>query len=294
MQEVNLYRLLQFYVKKWYVILAFTLIGLGAGFVYSNYVQVPLYKSDATLILIDNETGQTPKDATLINNYLELFKSRKVLEPVIGKLKLNIPHSELVNSIEVSNQKSTEVIKVSIVTKNGKNSSRIADEAINSFKAEVHRLYGKDNIQVLDRASKPTSPYNVQTMQQVAIATAAGLLVSMIILFFAYDFSSTRKTLKEEIAEEKKRVTKEKAKLAARKKAVTAIVQEAKALAEPLEEKERPEEVSEVVKSISISEQKKRSMARKAMRALVRLTIGDPTRKPKKRKKKRSKKPRKK
>ena len=193
MQEINLYQLLQYYAKKWVVIVAFTVIGLIAGLIYSFYLQTPLYKSDATLILIDPEkTTSAAKDPTLINNYIELLKSRKVLEPVIDKLNLNKSYEQLAASITASSEKDTEVIKISVATEKADTSMMVADEAIASFKQEVNRLYDKDNVEIVDKANRPTEPYNVHAVVQVALTTAVGFVAALTLLFFVYDFSRAK------------------------------------------------------------------------------------------------------
>lgn len=195
MQEINLYRLLQYYAKKWFIIAAFTATGLAAGYAYTTYIQTPLYKSNATLILVDEKKQKTTYDITLINNYIELMKSRKVLEPVIAELRLDTRYEDLAKSIEATSEKETEVIKISVSHADPETSSKIADTAIMSFKREVGKLYDTDNIQVVDNANLPHEPYNVRAAMQLALAGAAGFFASILMLFFIYDFKLTKRQL---------------------------------------------------------------------------------------------------
>ena len=187
-QEINLYDLLKHYTKYWALILIFTIIGLASGVVYNKYVQVPTYKSDATLILVSNNQTSTATDPTVINNYIDLLKSHRVLDPVISSLKLNTTYDQLSNSVSASNDKTTEVIKLSISTKNSQESKEAVNATIVSFKSEVARLYGNDNIEIVDSANTPLSPNNVHKTLQLILFTSAGFLVSVIIVFFIYDF----------------------------------------------------------------------------------------------------------
>lgn len=196
MQEINLYDLMRHYARYWAFILAITLVGFISGVVYNNFVQKPLYKSNATLILIDASPTTTVKDPTIINNYIELLKSRRVLEPVIQNLKLHQSYEQLAESISTSNDKDTQVVKVSISSKDSNSSKKAVDGAVASFRAEVKRLYNKDNIQVVDSASTPTLPYNVHKGLQLVLFTAAGFLTAIIIVFFIYDFNLNRITAK--------------------------------------------------------------------------------------------------
>lgn len=191
MQETNLYHLAKFYVKKWPIILAFVAIGALIGWIYTSYIQKPLYKSDATLLLVSADRTAS-KDSTRINNYIELFKSRRVLEPVIQQLSLDKSYNDLASSVDAKNSKDTEVISVSISHPDRDMSKRIASAAIASFKKELKSIYDKDNVQVVDDASTPDKPYNVKPSAQITLSMFAGFFAAVIVLFFVYDYRMSR------------------------------------------------------------------------------------------------------
>ena len=190
MQEINLYDLIKHYLKYWPLIVVASVLGLVGGMIY-NAVQAPMYKSSSTLILIDPSKATTSSAANsgIINNYLELMKSRRVLEPVIIDLKLPLTYDQLVSAVSTSNEKGTDVVKLSISTDDPATSKRVVDGTVTSFKEEVKRLYDIDSIKVVDSASTPSTPYNVHTYLQLGLATLAGFLISLIVVFFIYDFN---------------------------------------------------------------------------------------------------------
>jgi capsular polysaccharide biosynthesis protein len=189
--EINVYDLLRHYAKYWLFIALSTIVGLAAGIAYTNLIQVPVYKSDATLILVDSIPSST-KDATQINNYLELLKSRRVLQPVITQNNLGQNYSELSKSITTSNDKDTEVVKISVSISDPQKSQEVLDDTITSFKREVKKLYDTDNIEVIDSASLPTEPANVRSTLQITLGAIAGFLFSIIVVFFIYDYRLSR------------------------------------------------------------------------------------------------------
>ena len=191
MPEINLYDLLAHYAKYWLFIVLSTIIGLTAGMAYTNLIQVPIYKSEATLILVDSIPSST-KDATQINNYLELLKSRRVLQPVIAENQLGQSYGELSKSITTSNDKDTEVVKLSVSISDPLKSQQVLNDAIASFKREVKKLYDKDNIEVVDSASLPTEPANVKSTLQITLGAIAGFLFAIIVVFFIYDYRLSR------------------------------------------------------------------------------------------------------
>lgn len=195
MQDINIYHLLSFYAKKWPWILLLTISGAAAGYIYNAYIQIPLYKSDATLLIVSTEDRKVGQDSTLLNNYVQLLKSRRVLEPVISDQGNTISYDELANSTTATNEKNTEVIRLSIASKDAETSKRLVDGVIESFKTEVKELYNRNNISTVDSASMPSQPYNVRTWTLVVITTIAGLALSLVGILFFYELGLVKKNL---------------------------------------------------------------------------------------------------
>ncbi len=185
MEEINLYKLLGYYVRNWLLILSITLTGLVAGLVYNQFIQTPMYKSNATLLVI-KEAGAA-QDTTLLNNYVQLFQSRRVLEPVIKSQNLDMTYEQLSSGVSAVNEKNTEVLQVSVSTKNPEVSQKFLAAAVDSFRAQVQEIYNRRNVTVVDNASDAEPPFNVNKPLQLAIATGAGFVVSLLVLFFIYD-----------------------------------------------------------------------------------------------------------
>lgn len=185
MEEINLYKLLGFYARNWLLILSITLAGLGAGLIYNQFIQTPMYKSNATLLVI--KPAGSAQDATLLNNYVQLFQSRRVLEPVIDNQDLDMTFEALIGNVSASNEKSTEVLRLSVSTNDPKVSQEFLAAAVEQFKKEAEALYDTKNLTVVDNASNAEPPYNVNKPLQLAIATGAGFVVSLLVLFFIYD-----------------------------------------------------------------------------------------------------------
>jgi capsular polysaccharide biosynthesis protein len=194
-QEINLYHLFGFYIKRWIWLILFTIAGGLLGFAYTNYIQTPLYKSDVTLLIVapGDEAAAQQQNTSLINNYIELLSSRRVLEPVISKQKLDLSYEKLLDSLTVTNNKSTQVIKVSVSNKDARTSQLVLGGAIESFKEQVKKLYTTDNnIRVVDEANLPASPYNVHKELVTLGSSLAGLLLTIVVLFFVYDYKLNR------------------------------------------------------------------------------------------------------
>lgn len=194
MEEINLYDLLKYYAKKWLTILTIVMIGAILGITYTYYIQKPQYKSTATLLLVGTNRAST-QDSVLLNNYVELFKSRRVLEPVISNQKYKLNYDTLVSNTTAANVNDTDIINVSITTANAQVSKEILEAAIQEFREESQKLYGETQIKinVVDEADAPVSPTNIKPVRQIGLAVAGAFVSAIVALFFVYDYQMSQK-----------------------------------------------------------------------------------------------------
>lgn len=164
-------------------------IGAIIGLVYTFFIQTPLYKSEATMLVVGARTTQ---DATINNNYTELFKSRRVLEPVIQSKGYDGQYQQLLGHTTATNNKDTDVILVSMATTNARKSEELLGASLSSFKKEASSLYGSSNIKVVDSASFPVTAYNVNMPLQIGLSIIATVMLSIIVLFFIYDYYTSQ------------------------------------------------------------------------------------------------------
>ncbi|RYC72357.1 hypothetical protein G112A_00465 [Candidatus Nanosynsacchari sp. TM7_G1_3_12Alb] len=108
MEEINLYDLLRFYIKKWLTIAIFVMIGGIVGIAYTYYIQTPQYESKATLLLVGTDHTSGNQESVALNNYVELFKSRRVLDTVIADQGYDKDYDTLVSNVTARGTKSTQ------------------------------------------------------------------------------------------------------------------------------------------------------------------------------------------
>ena len=195
MEEINLYDLLRFYAKKWLTIASFAIAGAIIGVIFTYYIQQPLYKSSATVLLVgtNRTSGQ---ESVVLNNYVKLFNSRRVLTPVITKHDYDKSFDSLVANTTAENTKNTDFISLSMSTTDAKTSKVMLESAIQEFGKQAKELYGDNSVRIsiVDAANTPTGSTNVKPLQQIGIATVALTALSIIGLFFVYDYKHSQLT----------------------------------------------------------------------------------------------------
>ena len=198
MDEINLYDLLRFYTKRWLTIAIAVMIGAIISITYTYFIQQPQYKSSATILLIGADHSGSNQGSVTLNNYVKLFTSRRVLDPVIANNDYSDDYKTLSGNTTAENVKNTDIINVSMSTSNPKTSKALLESAIQEFEKQSKSLYGNSSVKisVVDSADTPNGPSNIKPLQQIGLMTAASMALAIIVLFFVYDYRKSQLTTK--------------------------------------------------------------------------------------------------
>lgn len=194
MEEINLYDLLRFYAKRWLTIAIAAMIGAIISITYTYFIQQPQYKSSATILLVGADHSSSNQGSVTLNNYVKLFTSRRVLDPVITNNDYSEDYKTLSGNTTAENVKNTDIINVSISTSNPKTSKALLESAIQEFEKQSKSLYGNSSVKisVVDSADTPSSPSNIKPLQQIGLVAAASVTLTVIVLFFIYDYRKSQ------------------------------------------------------------------------------------------------------
>ena len=131
-----------------------------------------------------------------LNNYVKLFTSRRVLDPVITNNDYSEDYKTLSGNTTAENVKNTDIINVSMSTSNPKTSKALLESAIQEFEKQSKSLYGNSSVKisVVDSADTPNGPSNIKPLQQIGLVAAASVALTVIVLFFIYDYRKSQLT----------------------------------------------------------------------------------------------------
>ncbi len=200
MEEINILDILKYLKKKINVICVSSLIFLIIGIIFTNYIQVPKYKSETTLLLsLKNKESnvynqnELALNQNLIATYTEIVKSKKVLNQVIDDLDLKLTIEELTKMISVTSEKNTLLITIAVSSLNKNQSMMIANHTAKIFIKEIETLLSLENIGIIDKATVADEAYNVKPAQQIILSTTVGMALSIVILLVFYVLDTTVK-----------------------------------------------------------------------------------------------------
>ncbi len=210
-EEIDLFDLLLTFWKKIFWIILAVVFGAFIGIIYTRFIVVPKYSSNVTLILskasstvtsspsyVDSEEAITQSDITLnqklISTYAEIMKSRRVCDEITTNLNLDMNYDTLKEAISVATVKDTDVIKVTVTTKDAKLSQKIVTELVSSFTKEVDRIYNIQNVSILDVALVDDKPVNISYAKNTIIFALVGGILVCGVIFLQYYFDNTIKS----------------------------------------------------------------------------------------------------
>ena len=198
MEEINLSEVFSYFKSKIMQILIITVSVMIIGNIYTIFFEVPLYQSNTTILLVNEDSKQTTTDLQLNKNligaYSEIIKSRKVLNQVIKILDLDYSVGQLSKNVSVEAVNDTEIIRITVNDRNKAKSVLIANQIAETFSKEVKSLYHLENVAIIDKAISTDKPYNINHLKSNLLYLLIGLVLSCGIVFVIYYFDTSIKS----------------------------------------------------------------------------------------------------
>lgn len=209
MEEFNILEFLKYYWSKLIFVLLFVIVGLVGSYIYTFHMQVPIYRSQTSLVLTKTDNGNTTitqndisLNKNLVSTYREIVKSRRILSEVIDNLELEISYADLTEQVEVSSVNDTELIVISVYNEDNTLARQIANEIARVFKTEITEIYNIENVSIIDKALVSKEPYNVNVLKQIVLGIGAGFLLGsclIVVLFYMDDTVKTEEDIENKL-----------------------------------------------------------------------------------------------
>lgn len=198
MEDLNLKELFSYFISKIWIVILLLMLSLSSMFLYSNYIQIPLYKSSTKLVLVSQNGELTQNDVTLnqklVSTYKEIIRSRRVLEQVVNNLQLTESWQEVQKNVSVTINSNTEIITISVSNEDSNKAYKIANEIATVFSNEIVNIYNIDNVTILENPVESTVAYNINVPKQMLLAALAGIVLGSGIILVIFYFDTTIKS----------------------------------------------------------------------------------------------------
>ena len=182
--EIDLIELFGFFITKiWWIIGAFLVGALLAGLI-TQFAITPKYTATAKMYMVSS-SSQSVVDLTDLNigqsisgDYVELLKTRPIVEGVIEEQNLPYTYNQLVGMINLSIVNNTRIIKIDVTSTDNKEAMRIANALAEKGVSELPKLMETPEPHIAEYAIVPVN----KSYPSLTKNTMIGALLAMLIM----------------------------------------------------------------------------------------------------------------
>lgn len=204
---------LQSLKSHWIVIVALMVLGAGAAYGYSQFVD-PEYRAESQVVVVPTRGENTSELVqgsnyvqSLVQTYTILVTSPTVLDPVIDELGIDETSNRLARRIDVNVPLNTVVIEIGVTDTSGASAAEAANAIADELALAVADVSPTSadgepavRIDTISPARTPTVPVSPNTRMNVAVGAAAGLALGVVFALLRRRFA-TRLTTPRTLAE---------------------------------------------------------------------------------------------
>ena len=187
--------------NKIYIIILAGIVLAFAAFAYTQLFITPMYTSTTSMYMLvksNGETGITSGDlqtgTQLTQDYMELTKSRTVMEKVIATLNLDMTVGELNDCVTTTNTANTRIMTIAVENEDPELARDIADALRQTASNEIVDIMGIEAVNTIEEANLPASPSSPSVMKNTALGGILGLVLSAGIIIVIFLLDDTIKT----------------------------------------------------------------------------------------------------
>lgn len=198
--EIDLLELFgHFMTKIWWILAGFLLGALLAGLI-THFAITPKYTATAKMYMVSS-SSQSVVDLTDLNigqsisgDYVELLKTRPIIEGVIQEQNLPYSYNELVHMISLSVVNNTRIIKIDVTSTDKKEAMNIANALATKGVSELPKLMETPEPHIAEYAIVPVNKSSPSLTKNTMIGALLGLLLMLGIFTIQFLMDDTFKT----------------------------------------------------------------------------------------------------
>lgn len=197
--EIDLKEIFLILRSKILVIIAAALIGAIIAGIFSFFVVEPMYASTSKVYILTQSTSITSLadiqlGSSLTSDYMELIKSRPVVEKVIKNLDLDVEYEQLLGELTVETPADTRILKITIKDHDPRMAMVIADEFASVSRKQISEIMKTDEPSIVETAHLAEHPVSPNKKMNVLIGFLLGAFLSMLAIVVLYLMDDTVKT----------------------------------------------------------------------------------------------------
>lgn len=195
--EIDLLELLQVLLSKIWMILVVSVLGGAIAFAYTFAFIKPQYTA-STLLYVNNSNisvgsasfsisnADLSAAQKLVDTYVVILKSRRVLNEVIEESGTNYTYEQLNDRISASSVNNTEVFRVTVTAESPQESEKIANVIARVLPEKISEIVLGSDVKIVDYAIIPASKSAPSNTKNTAIGALAGFVLVCAVIIIRY------------------------------------------------------------------------------------------------------------
>jgi capsular polysaccharide biosynthesis protein len=198
--EIDLLELFSHFMTKiWWIIGGFIICALIAGLI-THFAITPKYTATAKMYMVSS-SSQSVVDLTDLNigqtissDYVELLKTRPIIEGVIEEQNLQYSYNELCAMINLTVVNNTRIIQIDVTSPNKKEAMNIANALAEKGVKELPKLMETPEPHIAEYAIVPVNKSSPSLTKNTLIGALLGLLIMLAFFTVKFLMDDTFKT----------------------------------------------------------------------------------------------------
>lgn len=198
--EIDLLDLFYYYRSKIVWIIAAFLIGALLAGVITQFAITPKYTATSTMYMVSSSSGSVV-DLTDLNigeslssDYIELIKTRPIIEDVIRDQDLDYKYEEVLKMLNLSVVADTRIIKIAVTSTDREEAMNIANELAIKAEEKLPKLMDAPKPNIAEKAILPQHKSSPSLTKNTMIGALLLLLLTLAVLTVMYLMDDTLKT----------------------------------------------------------------------------------------------------
>ena len=198
--EIDLLDLFYYYRSKSILIIAAFVVGAVIAGCVTHFLIVPKYTATSTMYMVSSSSGSVVDlsdlniGESLSQDYVELIKTRPILEETIDDLNLDYNYEELLGMLDLSVVANTRIIKIGVTSEDPVEAKNIANDIANKAEKQLPKLMDAPKPNIAEYAIVPQHKSSPSLTKNTMIGALLLMLLVMAVLTVTYLMDDTVKT----------------------------------------------------------------------------------------------------
>lgn len=194
--EIDLLKVFRVLWKRAWLILLCAILAAGLAFFGTLYFVTPKYQANVKMYVnntslnvgsVGISVGSLSAAQSLVNTYIEILKTRPVMEDVIERADVPYSYSSLVSRLQASSVNSTEIFKITITDTDPERAVKIANSIADILPDKIANIVEGSSVKVVEWADGTARLSSPNVFKNTVLGFFLGLILAcgvVLLIFF--------------------------------------------------------------------------------------------------------------